>query len=137
MYQCLICMDVLEGEGYCNCGRTYVDKKHRAKGELFIFLGDRDMNGMSRVDRCPHCGWRGLVVPRMGIGCPEHGMWWYKKEDKNIPSEEDQDETKQPERKRQRRRNKRINRESKRTENKKRKRLLEHVRPRQGKLCKR
>jgi len=33
---------------------------------------------------CPICSWNGLIVPKLNLGCPEHGMWWYKPVEEDI-----------------------------------------------------
>lgn len=84
MYQCLICLDSVQEEGFCLCGRLHLDHKLRPTGEAFIKI--QKSNEKSRLDTCPHCGWRGMVVPKLGLGCPDHGIWWYKgPEEKAIP----------------------------------------------------
>jgi hypothetical protein len=34
------------------------------------------MNAKTHVNQCPHCHWKGLIIPKLAIGCPEHGVWW-------------------------------------------------------------
>lgn len=86
MFLCLICDEILEVRGYCLCGRLNIDHKDRVQGEYFERMKSEtkkpEMKAgefeKSRVDECPHCQWKGLVVPRIGLGCPNHGIWWYK-----------------------------------------------------------
>lgn len=86
MYQCLLCWDVVHKTGFCFCGRLFVNRKNKATGEDFLLIESLKMSDeKTRVANCPHCGWNGLVVPKLNIGCPEHGVWWYKPtERKNI-----------------------------------------------------
>lgn len=97
MYQCAGCEGIVENtEGQCFCGKTITDRKGNVVGENFSEVTDRWVSGKYAGEKssrktCPHCGWEGMVVPRFGIGCPEHGLWYKNTEEKHTVLEEKED----------------------------------------------
>ena len=84
---------------YCTCGRLHLDWKRRVSGEAFVKLGSVQTmkNTSTRIEKCPHCDWKGLIVPKLRMGCPEHGEWWYKEPEQIIlpqPKDDTDDRTK-------------------------------------------
>lgn len=85
MYLCRGCEGYLENiDDQCLCGKTTTDHKGRVKGEDFMKMPGQSLTERSKIRACPHCGWEGLVVPRIGLGCPEHGIWYKDSETKTV-----------------------------------------------------
>jgi len=96
MYQCVGCGgDVENVNGQCFCGKTVTNHKGKVEGENYVTT-DSKTSGQKIIERskvrtCPHCGWTGLVVPRINLGCPEHGMWYKSPVVITLDNEEDND----------------------------------------------
>lgn len=94
MYQCLGCGGNVENTaGQCFCGKTTTDHKGRVSGENYVKINGQVFTEKSKVRTCPHCGWTGLVVPRINHGCPDHGIWYKNSEDTNKSMEDTHDGT--------------------------------------------
>jgi hypothetical protein len=79
MYQCIGCETSVDDSGQCFCGKTCVDHKGRVFGENFVEVhGAARSHPKSSLATCPFCGWRGVLAPRIGLGCPRHGSWLTK-----------------------------------------------------------
>lgn len=98
MFKCVGCEGTVESlNGQCFCGKTTTDHKGRVKGENFMEIAGQKIIERSKVRTCPHCGWTGLVIPRIDLGCPDHGIW-YKSSGKNYTTEiEGKDDDREPE----------------------------------------
>lgn len=98
MYRCFGCGgDVENINGQCLCGKTTTDHKGRVMGEKFTKIPGQPIYGRTKVRTCPKCGWEGLVIPRLGVGCPDHGVWYKDVKEKytsTIKEEEETDDTK-------------------------------------------
>lgn len=85
MYLCISCGGSVENiDSQCFCGKTSTDLKGKIDGENYVKIDRQDDHEKTKVRTCPHCGWRGLVIPRIERGCPEHGLW-YKNTEENQP----------------------------------------------------
>jgi len=76
MYQCVGCEGIVEIGQTCECGKTEVSRKGKVRGENYRKVESTPKTRKSAVRRCPSCGWKGLVAPRIGLGCPDHGVWF-------------------------------------------------------------
>lgn len=103
MYQCVGCGgDVENINGQCFCGKTSTNHKGKVEGENYV-ANESKTSGQkivekSKVRTCPHCGWTGLVVPRINHGCPEHGIWYKSQGVKNITQNEEENDDRDSER---------------------------------------
>jgi len=94
MYRCNSCEEnVVNINGQCFCGKTTTDHKGRVTGENFSKIQEEGFSERPKLMTCPHCGWKGMVIPRFNIGCPEHKLWYKNVEEKHIIAGED-DESK-------------------------------------------
>jgi len=96
MYRCVGCEGVLEDvNGRCECGKTFTNHKGKIDGENFVKIPGQTVCGRTKVRTCPLCGWTGLVIPRIGTGCPIHGIWYKDvKEKPKIQEPQEEEEIK-------------------------------------------
>ena len=92
MYVCVGCNDSLENiDAQCFCGKTTMDHKGRIKGENFLEIARHNIIERSKIRKCPHCDWEGLVIPKLNMGCPNHGIWYKKPEEKHISAHQEEE----------------------------------------------
>ena len=96
MIQCNACDEIVQNiNGQCFCGKTSTDHKGRASGENYSKTDVERFPEKPKLSTCPHCGWKGMVVPKYNIGCPEHGLWYKNTEEEHNIIGDTEDEHRQ------------------------------------------